>query len=399
MPQLSHKIKIYPNEETKVYFAKACGIKRFAYNWALARWKEKYKAGEKGISGFSLVKEWNAIKESEYPWALEVSKWVPQKAIQDLGEAFVRFFEKKAKYPKFKKKGRCRESFYLGQSALRIKGKRFKIPKLGWVKMAQEVRFPGEIKSVTISKVGSDWFASFSVDLDDSYIYPHCCENQAVVGVDLGVKKLAVFSNETSFDAPRSYRRFEKKLKRANRALSRKVKGSKRRAKAKLTLSKAHLKVKRIREAKIHEITAYAAKNFRVIGVEDLNVRGMLKNHKLAKSVSDASFGEFLRQIQYKALLGGSWIAQADRYFPSSKLCSDCGYKLETLDLSVREWACPDCGVVHDRDLNAAQNLEKVARSYWETLNARGEVVRPKPLKRIRRSSKKRELQLVTSCK
>lgn len=380
MISLSHKIRLYPNKEALTYLAKSAGTSRFAYNWALARWKEKYTSGEKP-SAFSLNAEFNARKGSDFPWTSEVSKYCCQQAILDLGDSFKRFFKKLSRYPKFKKKGVSKDSFYIGANHLKVSGKYLKLPKLIQpIKMAQEIRFPqGRILSCTISKDSAgDWYASFSLEIsEDLYVYPHKCENQAVVGVDLGIKTLATCSDGTRVENPKPLARAQRKLRRSQRSLARKVKGSKNRLKSKILVARVHRKVTRIRLGAIHNLTSWLVKTFRFIGIEDLNVKGMVRNHKLARALADASFGEIRRQIGYKSVLSGSRVVVADRFFPSSKRCSDCGEILERLDLSTREWSCPSCGVIHDRDENASINLRLVAERYLETINACGEPVRP----------------------
>jgi len=374
---LSHCIKLYPNRKAESYLRRAAGVARHAYNWALARWMEKYESGEKGMSGFSLVKEYNSVKKTEFPWTQEVSKWAPQKAIQDLGDAFKRFFQGKARYPKFKKKGRSKDSFYVAGDHAKVEGKRLRLPKLGWIRMAQAVRFPGVIQNVTLSFTGGWWYASFQVEIDDSYVYPHRCETQASVGVDLGVKALATLSTGEVYENPRVLGEYLRRIKTLSRELARRKKGSKNREKTKKRLAKLHAKVSFIRRLTLHRITSRLVRDFNLIGIEDLNVKGMVKNRSLARAISDASFGEFRRQLAYKAPLAGSEVVLANRFFPSSKTCSVCGEKYEELTLSEREWACGACGVVHDRDVNAAKNLRFVARSHRETRNACGGGVRP----------------------
>ena len=394
MTNLAHKIRIYPNLTAEVYLAKSCGTARFAWNWALSKWKNLYSRGEKP-SAFSISREFNACKNSEFPWTAEVSKYAPQRSILDLGDGFNCFFKKQAKYPRFKKKGRSKDSFYLGNDVLKISGKYLKLPKLEKpIKMAETIRFPGRLLSCTISRdAAGDWYASFNIELSEDYVYPHKCENQAVVGVDIGLKTLATCSDGSKFDNPRALRASERRIRRRSQSLARKKAGSKNRAKAKISLAKAHRKVTRIRQGAWHNVTSWLVKNFRFIGIEDLNVRGMTKNHCLARSLADAAFGEFKRQVTYKSKLSGSNVVTADRFYPSSKLCSCCGFKLDELDLSVRGWACPQCGVVHDRDENASENLKLVAAGYAETLNACGESVSPKPIRknRWRRPSVKQE--------
>ena len=397
MVQLAHKIRIYPSQEAEVYLRRSCGIARFAWNWALGHWRTKYAQGERGMSGFSLVKEFNSVKKTEFPWTSEVSKWAPQKAIQNLGDAFSRFFKKTSKYPRFKKKGRSRDSFYLDAAVVKLSGKYLHLPKLPRpIKMAQAIRFDGDLRSVVISRDScGDWFASFSVVLPDSYVYPHQCESQATVGVDVGISTLVTLSDGTKIDNPRSLRSKERKLRRFSKALSRKQKGSRNREKARIRLAGVHRKVTRIRRDATHRVTSGLVKSFRFIGIEDLNVRGMLRNHRIAKSLQDAAFQEFRRQLEYKAPLAGSNVAVAARFYPSSKLCSDCGYRLTELSLNIRVWECPACGAVQDRDVNAAKNLDSVARRYRETKNACGEGVSPPTKARQgrggRRSSVKQE--------
>ena len=244
--------------------------------------------------------------------------------------------------------------------------------------MAQKVRFPGILRHVVISREGDEWFASISVKIeDDSWIYPHRCETQTTVGIDLGIKTLATLSTGEKFENPKATKRYKRKLAHAQHEFAKKQKGSNNREKAKLCVSKVHLKIKRSRKDVIHKMTSSIVKRFRWIGIEDLNIQGMVKNRKLAKSVSDGAFFEIRRQLAYKSVLSGSNVAVAARFFPSSKLFSNCKCKLEELNLSVRKWICSKCGEAHDRDENAAKNLEVVVRSHWDTLNACGENARP----------------------
>lgn len=377
---LSHRIRLYPNNKQATYFRRACGVRRLAYNWALAESKRLHEQGTK-TSGYDLCKRFNAIKDERYPFVRDVSKWVPQKAIYDAWDSLKRWWSKTSKAPRFKKKGRCKESFYIGLDKFKCDGKKICIPKLGWVKMAQEVRFPGKQMSVTISQDGDRWFAAVQVEIDESqWSYPHTCETQAVCGVDLGVHDLAVLDDGTKIKAPRGLRRRERKLRKLQKSVSRKVKGSSSRKKAIKALASCHRKIRDTRKDVPHKITSKLVREYRAIGIEDLNVKGMVKNHRLARSVSDASFGEIRRQLEYKAVLAGSEVVVVDRFFPSSKTCSGCGHIVGSLPLRVREWECSACGVVHDRDVNAAINLRKVARRHRETQNAGGEGIRPDDL-------------------
>lgn len=376
--QLSHKIRIYPSREAEIYLKKSCGIARFAYNWALARWRTKYAAGERGISAYDLDKEFNALKSTEFPWVSEVGVWASKKAIKNLGDAFGKFFRKESRYPRFKKKGKSRDSFFVERIHFKVSGKYLKLPKLiKPIKMAQAIRYNGDLRSVVVSHdICGDWYASFSVVLPETYIYPHRCENQATVGVDVGIISLATLSTGEKIKNPRALRSKERKIRRLNQSLSRKQKGSRGREKARLALAKVHRKVTRIRHNALHQVTSRLVKTFRVIGIEDLNITGMMRNHRISKSLQDAALWEFRRQLEYKTVLAGSNVALAARFYPSSKLCHCCGSKREEMPLSVRIWKCP-CGAVHDRDMNAAHNLNSVAQRYWETLNARGDGVSP----------------------
>lgn len=368
---LSHKIRLYPNEKQEEYFRRACGIKRFAYNWALETSSKYYNETGKSLSGYDLSKRLTLVKREHFLWMYEVTKWASQKAVFQFADAMQNFFKKRAGFPKFKKKGRCRESFYLAVGSFKIEDKKLEIPKLEPIKMSQKLRFSGRPLSVTISETAGKWFVSIHVELDDSYIYPHACETQDVCGIDLGVKDLAVFDDGTKILAPRSYRKREKKLKRLQRSLSRKKNGSKNRIKAIKRLALQHLKVKNSRQDFTHKITTQLVKNNRYIGIEDLNVNGMMKNKKLSKSVQDAGFYEFRRQLEYKSDLSGSKVIVADRFYPSTKMCSVCGEKVD-LSLSKRKWKC-NCGAEHDRDVNAAINLRNLAVGQTDNKNVCGE--------------------------
>lgn len=373
MKHLSHKIRIYPNNQAKTYFAKAFGISRFAYNWGLDQCTNAYKNGEKHPSGYDLSKRLNAIKKEQYPWMYEVSKWSPQKALYNLSDAFKSFFKKKSKYPRFKKRGVSRESFYLGVNSFKVNGNHLYIPSLGWIRMSQELRFPYKQLSVVISRTSMNkYYASIQVQLDDFYVYSHACESQASVGIDVGVKDLVVLSDGTKFKNPKVLKFFLSKLKRLHRLLSRKRKGSNNRKKAIQRLSRCYERIRNLRSNLLHKITSFIVKNFKTIGIEDLNVKGMMQNHKLAQSIQDASFSEIRRQLEYKAKLSSSDVIPIHRFYPSSKTCHVCGQKNEKLQLKDRKWICDFCGTVHDRDINAAKNLKQLAVGYTERINACG---------------------------
>jgi putative transposase len=363
--RLAHKIELDPTVAQAIYFARACGVARFTYNWALAEWKMQYQEGTKP-NWFAINKQLNSIKAVEFPWMSEVTKCAPQQAIKNIGSAFKGFFKKKSKYPQFKKKG-IHDSFRADNGpqdkyshAVKIVGKEVTLPRIGRVRMKQKLRFKhGRIISVTVSREAHKWFASITVEIEHT---KPIRENQAVVGVDLGIKSLAVLSDGTVFENPKALRSNLKKLKRLSRSLSRKQKGSANRKKARMKLSRLYYRIRCIRKDALHKVTTFLTKKYTLIGIEDLNVSGMVKNRKLARAISDVGFGEFRRQLTYKAELYGSNLFVADRWFPSSKTCSTCGKVKETLELSERSWVCA-CGAEHDRDVNAAINLMNLAVS------------------------------------
>ena len=371
---IAHRVALDPNNTQATYFARAAGTARFAYNWALAEWQRQYEAWKADNalpkpSQMALRRQLNALKREQFPWMLEVTKNAPQMAIIQLGQAFQNFFAGRARYPKFRKKG-VHDRFSLTNDQFSVDGSRIRIPNLGWVRMRESLRLTGKIMSATISRVADRWFASITVDVPDSSHLPQA-DNQGVGGVDLGVSALAAISTGEKVIGPKAHTALLGRLRRLSRSLSRKQKGSANRRKAKAKLAKLHARIASIRLDALHKLTTDLTRRFHTIGVEDLNVRGMMKNPHLARSIADMSFFEFRRQLEYKAGMRGGVIVAADRFFASSKTCSACGHRLEKLALSVREWTCPACRTIHDRDVNAAVNLRNNAVS--STVSARGE--------------------------
>ncbi|MHB8551163.1 MAG: RNA-guided endonuclease InsQ/TnpB family protein [Acidiferrobacterales bacterium] len=371
---IAHKIALDPNNVQATYFARAAGTARFAYNWALAEWQRQYGACKADASlpkpsQMALRRQLNSIKDEQFPWMRGVTKNAPQMAIIQLGAAFKNFFAGRAKFPKFRKKG-LHDRFSLTNDQFSVDGSRIRIPNLGWVRMRETLRFNGKIMSATVSRVADRWFVSITVDAPDSLPLPHA-ENQGAVGVDLGVSALATLSTGEKVEGPKAHKALLCRLQRLSRGLSRKVKGSENRKKAKVKLSRLHARIGNVRSDSLHQLTTDLTHRFHTIGIEDLNVRGMVKSRHLSRAVSDMGFFEFRRQLDYKAAKRGGMIVVADRWYPSSKTCSCCGHKMETLPLSVREWTCPECGSVHDRDVNAAINLRNLAVS--STVSACGE--------------------------
>ena len=371
---IAHKIALDPNNVQATYLARAAGTARFAYNWALAEWQRQYEAHKADAalpkpSQMALRRQLNGIKSEQFPWMLEVTKNAPQMAIIQLGVAFKNFFAGRAKYPKFRKKG-LHDRFSLSNDQFSIDSSRMRIPNLGWVRIRETLRLTGKIMSATVSRVADRWFVSITVDTQNDLPLPKA-ENQGAVGVDLGVSVLATLSTGESIVGPKAHKALLCRLQRLSRSLSRKVKGSENRKKAKVKLARLHARISNIRRDALHQLTSDLTRRFHTIGIEDLNVKGMVKNRRLSRTVSDMGFFEFRRQLNYKAAQRGGVVVVADRWYPSSKTCSACGHRLETLPLAVREWICPVCGVNHDRDVNAAINLMNLAVS--STVSACGE--------------------------
>ena len=367
---IAHRIRLDPNKVQATYLARAAGVARFAYNWALAEWQRQYAAcltdpALPSPSQLSLRRQLNAIKRVQFPWMLEVTKNAPQMAIIQLGDAFNNFFAHRTRYPRFRKKGQY-ERFTVTNDQFRVEGKRLYVPKLGWVRMREALRFSGRIVSATVSRSAGHWDASITVDTGEGTHLPPA-ENQGAVGVDFGVAALATLSTGEVFTGPKALCTMLGRLRRLSRALSRKVRGSRNRSKAKLKLARLHARIGELRREGLHQLSANLTRRFHTIGIEDLNVKGMMANHSLARAIADMGFYELRRQLVYKAAWRGGQVVAVDRWYPSSKTCSCCGYRLEALDLSTRYWVCPRCRASHDRDVNAAVNLKNEAVSSTAT--------------------------------
>ena len=368
----SHKIELKPNNKAKTHFRKAFGCARLAYNWGLAKWKEKYELGIK-TNALSIRKEFNAIKKEKYPFVYEVSAYATHQPFRDLDKAFQRYFadlkKGKVSYPKFKHKKDNQGSYYIGGDQVVIKdNKCLKIPNLGVVKLREKLRFNGKINNVVISQKADKFFASFSMEITkDEYNRTHkqVKEKRASVGIDLGISAFATLSNGLVITAPKPLAKLTRLIVRRQRQLSKKVhpktKGDKTKKsnnyiKASNKLAKLHTRVTNIRLDFIHKTTSVLVNHYDNIALETLSTNNMLKNHKLAKSLSDVSLSKFNEILEYKAKYS---ITRADRFYPSSKTCSHCGAIKSNLSLSQRTFHCDECGYTIDRDLNASINLAK----------------------------------------
>ena len=356
---LAHKIELRPTPEQADYLHRACGARRHCFNQLLAHFKQDgVKWSKAAATQFYMVEI-----RPQFPWYAEVSSRVTRNAIDDLDTAFQHFFRRvkqgqKPGFPRFKKKD-INDSFSLRETPkFDVEGRTLRIEKLKTrIDMRQKLRFEGKPKQVTISKKAGKFYASILVETQD--YNPHNPADD-VIGVDMGVKDLAVLSTGEVIPANQKLKASLRKLKKASRNLSRKQNGSNRRARAKLKVAKLHVRVTNQRKAVIHELSDKVTREFKTIVIEDLNVKGMVKNRKLSRAVSDAGFGMLRSAIEYKATLRGGQVIVADRWFPSSKTCSACG-QLHDMPLDTRTMEC-DCGNVMCRDLNAAKNLEQYGR-------------------------------------
>ncbi|MEA3315465.1 MAG: transposase [Campylobacterota bacterium] len=359
---IAHKIELKPNKKQITYFQKACGVSRLAWNWGLCNWEKQYKDGLEP-SGIALKKEFNSIKKKQFSFVYEVTKYAVQQPFLQLQEAYKRFFKKIGGKPKFKKKNRSKDSFYIGGDQIKVINKKVKIPNLGLVKLTEDIKFNGKILNATVSRIADKWFISFGIKPSMSYLP---CKNQASVGIDLGVKTLLSLSNGTIIQSPKPLNKYLKKLKRLSRQLSKKQHSRKKGdftpqsnnfKKHSLKLARLHKKIADIRRDSMHKITTFLTDNFKYISIEDLNVKGMMSNSKLSKAISDLGFYEFKRQLKYKSENKSNILLINDKWFPSSKTCSNCGNHKANLTLKDRIYKCSECNLEIDRDLNASINL------------------------------------------
>jgi putative transposase len=377
-----YKTELDLNNEQRTACLKHAGVARFAYNCGLARSQEVYRTTGKRPTAIELHRELNKLKQTDYPWMYEVSKCAPQEALRDLEKAYKNFFRRvelkkqgkwkgKLGFPKSKKRSKAIGSFRLTGS-IHVYPDAVQLPRLGHLRLHEHDFIPTDAKilSATVSEQAGCWYVSIQVEEEREQPIPTAT---SAIGVDLGIKLLATLSDGTTFENPRALKHAQKKLKRLERAKSRRKKGSKNRQKARKAIARLHARIAHIRKDASHKLTSYLVKNHALVAIEDLHVAGMLKNHCLAQAVSDSNFGEIRRQLEYKSQVYGTHLVVIDRFYPSSKMCSACGWIDEDLDLSVRTFICENCGMVVDRDLNAAINLKRVAVSSIDTQNACGQ--------------------------
>jgi putative transposase len=366
-------IRLNPTPEQLTYFRKACGVARHGYNWALAQWKQARAEGRR-VKMKDLKREYHRIKREEFPWALEVTKCAPEQEFANLSAALTNYFRMKeegtqpklkqarkegeeAGFPHDKSKKHARLSFSLNNDKFRVDGHFLSVAKLGKVNMAEPLRWEGKILSATISEQAGHWFVSLSVEV------PHVIATHPgkACGIDLGIKSLATTSEGEVFENQKHSRRNLGRSKGLSKGVSRKVEGSGNWWKNKKKLARAHDRVASQRQDSLHKMTTYLAPSYALIGLEDLNTKGMLANHNLAQAVSDASFFEVKRQLLYKSEQQGGSVQLVGRWYASSKTCHHCGWVKEDLTLADRVWVCKQCGAINERDPNAAQNIKEEA--------------------------------------
>ncbi|MHA2202754.1 MAG: RNA-guided endonuclease InsQ/TnpB family protein [Candidatus Hodarchaeales archaeon] len=397
-----YKYELRVNNKERTQLTKCAGIARFAWNWGLASRKQRYQS-QTGVARYTDAmkqhKELNRLKKTNYPWMYEVSKCVPQEALRDLDRAYQNFFanlqQRKSKktthkvgLPKFKKKGKCKDSFRLtGVIRLLPEIKQVQLPRLGKLRLKERPNLAtsAQILSATVSRIADRWYVALTVkeELTD----PELNEGPPVA-LDKGLSVFVALSSGIPIPKPKFLLSQARKQHRLSKAHSRKQNGSNNKQKSALRLARFYRRITNQRYNFLHKTSTYLAKNHSVIVTEDLHVKGLMQNKKLSKYWADLSHGTFQRFLTYKASLYGSSVIAIDRWFPSSKLCSNCLYYHRELTLADRVFQCPLCGLALDRDLNAALNLANyyyiyqillfpVAESSAETLNACGEAVRP----------------------
>ena len=371
----AYRAELDPSDGQRTALLRHAGAARFAYNWGLQRKQEVWWMNRlpvpriKTPSAIDLHRELNRRKRRDLGWMYASSKCAPQEALRDLDRAYRNFFEGRARFPRFHSRHRGIGSFRLTGS-IAVHDRQIDLPRIGRVRLKERGYLPGNfpLLSATVSERAGRWYVSVAVEEERPSVTPPAGE---AVGVDLGIQHLATVSDGTVFENPKALAHRLRKLQHLQREVSRKTKGSQNREKAKRRLSRCHAKAGDLRKDALHKATTMLARTKPVIVVERLRPENMLKNRRLARSLADASFGEFVRQLEYKCRWYGSRLVKADPFYPSTKRCSGCG-ALQEMPLSERTYSCGSCGLVVDRDLNASRNLAMLAASSVESLNAWG---------------------------
>jgi putative transposase len=355
----AYKYRIYPNKQQEELIQKTFGCCRFVYNQTLAYRNDKYKTSKESMNKFSCNNYVNQVLKKEYKWLKEVDKFALTNSVHNMDSAYRKFFTEHTGFPKFKSKKNSKKSyktnFSNGNIEVSFENNKVKLPKLKWVKAKVHREFIGQIKSATISQNPSGkYFISILIETEHVPLESTSC----MIGIDLGIKDLLITSDGEKFDNIRTTKKYEDKLAKEQRKLSHKVKGSKNWNKQRIKIARIHEKIHNARIDNLHKISHKLISENQVIVSEDLAVSNMVENHNLAKAILDCGWHELTRQISYKSDWNNRQYVKIGRFTKSSQPCNVCGYiNTETKDLSVREWTCPQCGTVHDRDINAAINI------------------------------------------
>ena len=361
---LGYKFRIYPNRTQENLINRTLGCARFVFNHFLAVRRDEWKENHHSLTYAKTSKLLTDLKKrEETAWLSEVDSMALQESLRNLDRAFQNFFAKGSGYPRFKSKHHHSQSYRTRNQAngIRIIGKRIKLPKVGLVRIKQSRAFEGKIQNATVSRTASGkYFVSLCVETDKASLLQTNRGKQ--IGIDVGLKAFCSDSNGNTVENPHPLKKLQRKLRREQRRLSRKMPKSVNREKARIRVARVHERIANIRRDFLHKISTRLARENQTVAVEHLNIKGMLRNHKLAKPISDASWGELFRQLSYKTELHGGDLLKVDTFYPSSQTCSICGYQNPlTRNLSIREWDCPACGTHHDRDVNAAKNILRKA--------------------------------------